>query len=308
MDNQNIKKVITHSSRFHADDVCAVATIAIVLGGLQNITIERTRNEAAFAGGDFVIDIGGEYDPARNRFDHHQKGGAGVRENKIPYASFGLVWKTYGVAACEACGVPKSISAEVADIIEKRFVTSVDAMDNGIDIFDAKNGAVPFILQDIVFSMSRTWLEDENDQDKAFADMVVMGKTIIERQIAQVYAATLARHDIETLYKTMADPRVLILDKHYPWDFLVQDLKELLFVVYPAPQDGTWKVGTVRDSFTSYSTRKPFPQSWAGLRDADLAKATGVPDATFCHNGLFLAVAKSKEGALKLAELALNAN
>jgi len=36
-----------------------------------------------------------------------------------------------------------------------------------------------------------------------------------------------------------------------------------------------------------------------------LAKVTGVPDATFCHNGRFLAVAKSKEGALKLAEIAL---
>ena len=39
--------------------------------------------------------------------------------------------------------------------------------------------------------------------------------------------------------------------------------------------------------------------------DETLQKVTGVEDAVFCHKGLFLAVAKSKEGAIKLAELAL---
>jgi uncharacterized UPF0160 family protein len=37
----------------------------------------------------------------------------------------------------------------------------------------------------------------------------------------------------------------------------------------------------------------------------ELAQVTGVADAVFCHNKLFMAVAKSKEGAIKLAELAL---
>ncbi len=43
-----------------------------------------------------------------------------------------------------------------------------------------------------------------------------------------------------------------------------------------------------------------------GLRDEELQKITGVEDAVFCHKGLFLAVSKSKEGAVKLAELALS--
>ena len=39
---------------------------------------------------DIVIDVGGQYDPDAGRFDHHQRGGAGERENGIPYSSFGL--------------------------------------------------------------------------------------------------------------------------------------------------------------------------------------------------------------------------
>jgi uncharacterized UPF0160 family protein len=49
-----------------------------------------------------------------------------------------------------------------------------------------------------------------------------------------------------------------------------------------------------------------FPDSWAGKRDAELVKATGVADAIFCHNNRFMMVAGSKEGALALAELALS--
>ena len=45
--------------------------------------------------------------------------------------------------------------------------------------------------------------------------------------------------------------------------------------------------------------------SWAGLRDADLAAVTGVPDAGFCHNGRFIAAAKSYEGIYAMALQAL---
>ena len=50
---------------------------------------------------------------------------------------------------------------------------------------------------------------------------------------------------------------------------------------------------------------KPLPESWGGKQDEELAQATGVQDARFCHRGLFMITAKSKEGAIKLAELAL---
>jgi len=47
------------------------------------------------------------------------------------------------------------------------------------------------------------------------------------------------------------------------------------------------------------------PAEWAGLRDAELARVTGVADAVFCHRNRFMAVARTKEGAVALAKLAL---
>ena len=103
MDDQNIKnndkvsvagkkiKIVTHSSGFHTDDVFAVATLLIMLGENADVEIIRSRDMEVIKTGDYVVDVGGVHDPVTNRFDHHQAGGAGKRENDIPYASFGLV-------------------------------------------------------------------------------------------------------------------------------------------------------------------------------------------------------------------------
>ena len=45
---------------------------------------------------DYVLDVGGEYNPKENKFDHHQEGWNEKRGNGIPYATTGLIWKEYG--------------------------------------------------------------------------------------------------------------------------------------------------------------------------------------------------------------------
>ena len=72
----------------------------------------RTRDESIITQADIVFDVGNIYDPEHGRFDHHQTEGAGTRENGVPYASFGLVWKKYGT---QICG-----SQEIADSIDKK--------------------------------------------------------------------------------------------------------------------------------------------------------------------------------------------
>jgi len=117
-------KIATHNKHFHPDDVFAVATLSIFIK--ESFKVVRTRNPLIIKEADYVVDVGGEYDEEKNRFDHHQKGGAGERENGIPYASFGLVWKKYGVSVCG--------SDEIAKIVEKKIVESTDASDNGVGI------------------------------------------------------------------------------------------------------------------------------------------------------------------------------
>jgi uncharacterized UPF0160 family protein len=48
--------------------------------------------------------------------------------------------------------------------------------------------------------------------------------------------------------------------------------------------------------------------SWAGLTGQDLSEVAGIEGAVFCHRGLFIAGNTSKEGAVKMAQKALEVN
>src|SRR5690348_4673081 len=96
MEDKKEVKIVTHSGNFHTDDIFAVATLFLLLEKDHTLLVTRSRDMETIAAADYVVDVGGEYDPAQNRFDHHQINGGGQRDNGIPYASFGLVWKHFG--------------------------------------------------------------------------------------------------------------------------------------------------------------------------------------------------------------------
>jgi len=286
------KICVTHDGTFHADDLFSTATLSILNKG--NIKIIRTRDSEIIKGADYVYDVGGIYDPSINRFDHHQKRGAGVRENGTPYASFGLVWKTYGE---QICG-----SKEVAEKIEERLVQSIDANDNGINLFEAKGEVAPYTLQDILFCFRPSWKEKQ-DYDNAFMDLVPIAIKIITREIIKNRDELEADSFVKKAYEEAEDKRIIILDGNYPWGETVDKYKEILYIV--TTKNKLWRVEAARKEKYNFETRKPFPESWAGKRDGELISITGVADAVFCHNGRFLVVAKSKEAAIELAQKAL---
>lgn len=77
----------------------------------------------------------------------------------------------------------------------------------------------------------------------------------------------------------------------------------LLFVVHP--RDGDWALTTIRKGGDTFESRADLPAAWAGLTDAALEKASSVQGAKFCHNARFIAVASTREAALRMAELAV---
>lgn len=287
------KILVTHDNTFHADDVFATASLSILLNG--DIKVIRTRDEKLMKKADFVYDVGGIHDPSINRFDHHQKGGAGQRDNGIPYAAFGLVWKTYGEQICGG-------SKDIADKIDSHLVQAVDATDNGMNLFDLKTTVAPYLLQDIIFLFRPSWKEDQ-EYDKKFMEVLKIAEVIIRREIKQTQDASLAKNIIKDAYDKAVDKRLIMLDDYYPWGEAISEYEEPLYVVFP--KAGMWRIECVRKEKHSFENRKSLPETWAGKRDEQMAEASGVPDAIFCHNGRFLAVAKSKEGVLLLAEKAL---
>lgn len=119
-----MKKLVTHSQGFHADDVTAYAILKEVLTKRgETWEIIRSREPEIIETGDIVFDIGNSYDPELNRFDHHQKGKAGARDNGIYYASAGLIWKHFGKELCS--------NEVVWKMVDRDLISEIDAVDNG---------------------------------------------------------------------------------------------------------------------------------------------------------------------------------
>jgi uncharacterized UPF0160 family protein len=299
-------KVVTHNSTFHADDVFGVAVVALVHGGLDALEVTRTRDESIIAAADIVLDVGGIHDPKARRFDHHQQG-AGVRENNLPYAAFGLLWKEFGP---EICG-DEAVAADV----ESRLVMANDALDNGVEVSTALyDGVKPYDLGAYVSAHNLTWREEEEfgatfvqKQDEAFITLVPWAMKLIEREVRRSKDKLAAAALVRAAYDAAEDKRIVVLDQYYPYQDVIENLSEPLFVVYPNKADKTWCAKAVRKDSISYGNRLDFPAAWASKRDADMAAVSGVPDAIFCHTKLFLAVARSKEGAIELARKAVEA-
>jgi len=77
----------------------------------------------------------------------------------------------------------------------------------------------------------------------------------------------------------------------------------LLFVVHPREKD--WCLTGIRRGEDGFELRADLPAAWAGLTNEDLEAASGIKGATFCHNGRFIAAAKTREAALAMADIAV---
>ncbi|MBQ4834540.1 MYG1 family protein [Pseudoalteromonas sp. MMG010] len=283
--------VVTHSGNFHADDVFS---IAVLKHALASFKLVRTRDKAKIESADIVIDVGGEYNPETGRFDHHQRGGAGARENGIPYSSFGLVWQHYGLALCNN-------EQAVADRVDAGLVSTIDAIDCGY----GEGVATGISLSQTISMFNPTW-EEPSEFDQCFDRAVDFAVTMLTRFIASARGSINAKDIVAKAIDNAPDPRLIELEQYTPWKKTVHQLSnEALYMLYPS-QNGQWIIQTVPIEPGSFEDRQSLPASWAGLSDEEFQAHTGIADAVFCHNGLFIAGTRSRESTLKLAEMALN--
>lgn len=288
-----MKTIITHSGGFHPDELFAIATLKLYFKN-EKFKIVRTRDEEKIKSGDIVVDVGGTYNSKKMRFDHHQTGGAGARENAIPYASFGIVWNVFGKKLCG--------SEKVAEYVDRKIVAPIDADDNGLYTYEVKKENIrPYTIFDYVDMLSHT-ASDNKEMDKVFQKALKFAEETLEMVISKGKKKVELEKKALVIYKKSKDKRIMILNKYEPFDFGI--FTEPLLTVYK-DLNGNWTAKSVFDDNDIMKKRILFPEKWAGKRDEEMAKVSEVEDAIFCHNGRHLMVAKSKEGLLKLVNLAL---
>jgi uncharacterized UPF0160 family protein len=282
--------IATHNGNFHADDVFSIAALKHIFPSFKLI---RTRDLELIGKADIVLDVGGEYDPDAGRFDHHQRGGAGERENGIPYSSFGLIWQKYGLEICQG-------NQDVANAVDAGLVSTIDAIDCG----HVEGVSQGISLSQTISMFNPTW-QEESDFDACFDEAVDFASRVLTRFVASATGGISAKDIVAKAIDDAEDPRVIVLEKYTPWKTTVLGLApKALFMVYPS-QSGQWRIQTVPVELGSFEDRKPLPKKWAGLSDKALKDVTGIDDAMFCHNGLFIAGAESFESTMKMASIAL---
>lgn len=292
-------KIVTHDSSFHTDDIFAVA---VLLLKFPDAEVVRSRKPEIIDSADYVVDTGMVYDPSRNRFDHHMPEGAGVRGNGIPYASFGLVWKQFGE---ELAGGKRG-----ADIIDKKLIQPIDSYDNGVALSTSNfKGLREYVMYDFFLSyLTQTDTTNESIYS-VFMNNVKIARDLLEREILKAKEAVRGEDTVRKYYELSEDKRLIVMDENIPnWREVLTEMLEVIYVIHPR-SDGQWTLGCVPDlSKSDYgANRKSLPLEWAGKEGRELQDITGVNDAVFAHRNRFMTAAKTKEGALALAKLALDA-
>jgi len=316
------KTIATHSGSFHADDVFGVG---VLMGVYPAHTLVRSRQDELIDAADFAVDVGGIWDIERGRFDHHQRGFDGARPARrvdgndahgVGYASAGLVWSVHGTAYVQALAGSVGVPLDPNAVAET--VRSIDAsLVQYLDIVDTGQGSVApgiFGLSALIAQLNTNWMEEHGLtslakaqlQESRFLEAIAITRKFLDRAIIKKISQ-FRSHDIVRRAQRLLDGRVLYLQEGgMPWTHVVvAEMPEVMFVIYPDSEGEQYQVKTVPVEIGSFLARLDLPKAWAGLRNQELAAVTGVQDSVFCHSNLFIGGARSMEGALRLAELAL---
>ncbi|XP_064233206.1 MYG1 exonuclease isoform X1 [Aotus nancymaae] len=195
-------RIGTHNGTFHCDEALACALLRL-LPEYQDAEIVRTRDPEKLASCDIVVDVGGEYDPQRHRYDHHQRVSsvtqAGVQWcnlsslQPLPPRSFtetmsslspgkpwqtklssaGLIYLHFGhklLAQLLGTSEEDSVVGTLYDKMYENFVEEVDAVDNGISQWaeGEPRYAVTTTLSARVARLNPTWSQPDQDTEAGF--------------------------------------------------------------------------------------------------------------------------------------------
>ncbi|KAF3361755.1 hypothetical protein PHSC3_001705 [Chlamydiales bacterium STE3] len=286
---KKLRSIGTHDGTFHADEVTACGLL-LLFDLVDEDKIIRTRDPIALQQCEYVCDVGGEYDPSRKLFDHHQADYVG------PLSSAGMVLK-YLLEI-------NKLNRQEYDFFNQSLVLGVDAHDNGADL--QLPGVCTYSL--VVANFTPIHHEASREAlDQAFHEALEFSLGHLKRLWKRYHYVNSCRQIvIDSMSKNES---YLFFDKGIPWidSFFSLDGEHhpALFVVMPSGSH--WKLrGIPPNSHERMKVRFPLPLAWAGLSNDELKNVTGIAGAIFCHKGRFISVWETKEDALKALELTLS--
>lgn len=278
----------THDGSFHADEVTA-CSLLLLFDRIDRDMIHRTRDPSVLKGCDYVCDVGGEYSPDARRFDHHQIDYQG----HLSSAGMVLLYlKERNV-----------IDSHLYDFLNRSLIIGVDAHDNGMAKLEYGMTSFSQVVSNFLPIEYSATDEEMNHAFFKAVDFVVGHLDRMKHRFAYtVKCSTMVK-------EAMADGNsALVFEQSIPW---IENFFELGGEAHPAqfvvmPSGRHWKLRGIPPNLSDrMKVRRPLPEKWAGLRDEELRKITGIPGAIFCHKGRFISIWETKEDAVRALHLAL---
>lgn len=305
------KTVITHNGLFHADETFGTAFLSLLLG--SEVRVVRTRNPAQIEQAYVALDVGGVYDNAKLRYDHHQRNFLDVHEGtSVKLAACGLIWRHFGTCLITKLH-PELDIEQVKSLwqsVDEAICRPVDLQDNGQGTFKVDGAEAQALTVSMMVAAFNQQDIYSPAQDEAFMRVVEILKEYILNFLRSEANKLQLLKEAEEAVKAQLGSRVLVLDKFLPYREAVLKANaeggQFDLVTYPA--NGQWNIQTVPvDDSTEnfYSQRVSLPQRLWGLTGPDASKESlGGSALVFCHKTGFLAAVKADtaEAARKAAE------
>uniref|UniRef100_A0A915KGH7 RRM domain-containing protein n=1 Tax=Romanomermis culicivorax TaxID=13658 RepID=A0A915KGH7_ROMCU len=335
---RNIMKSIgTHNGTFHCDEALACFMLKC-LPRFSDAKVVRTRDPQLLKKCDVVVDVGGEYDPSSMRFDHHQRSfnlSLKSIESDLKFetklSSAGLIYAHFGreiireVLKNEQSSNMEEKSSIIEILFKKcyaEFVEEIDAKDNGIDQFSSElkpKFLVTTTLSNRVAALNPSWNDKEPHENEQFEKaMQLVGEEFIDR-ITYFHgvwwpARSIVLEAFRSRNAVDISGAIMILEQVCPWkehlfDIEIEDDQEgaIKYCTFHDDRNDYWMIIAVPIEPKSFTCRKPFPESWRGLRDQELSKTIEIEKCVFVHATGFCGANKTKEGALKMIKKSLSA-
>jgi len=258
--------ITTHCGTFHADEVTAVALLAVFKD--SKFKVSRVQHQTTEFDTDYVLDIGRQYDPTTHKFDHHQ-----WHSSDDGRSSAGLIWDhlqdTLVVKRGSFPGIDK-------------FIKAVDANDVGI------KPALPMEYSRLLGNYNHSDIHSKK-QDKQFKKAVKFAKTMIKSMVQSQQAQDATEKAIKYGQTVLGHPNVLELPEYLQgWGKFVngETMPKIHAIMYPDKKLDTWNIQTTQVNTESYDkVGKAFPTT------------SDVP-MEFIHKDGFFAVAKTRSDAV----------
>lgn len=234
-------KYYTHAGFFHADEVTGFAICR--LSGICNEVV-RLADLSGIPTDGLVADIGREWDPSENRFDHHQGFFRRNDETGVPLASAGMLWGVFGMETVFRFFTGNISRGQAYDVMMRVDETLI----HGIDAHDADSeyriGATciagkvrALTVSNIIAGMNTDDPGDHAAQMTAFLHAANLMESILASHIRSAWKFIQAKDRFSEVAEIRE--RVVILSEGLPWKEIVHELyPDALFVISPSNHPG----------------------------------------------------------------------